>query len=169
MTRDETEAPGIPEICGRIRPHRHITGMSAILLPFARSGEIDWRAMEAHLARTAGAGLTPAVNMDTGYVQLLDDVTRLRVLEVAKEHATGGFVAGAQVSDKPGDVWKAKGYRREMERIQEHGGTPIVFPCHGLSALGEAEWVSAHAELARDCDRFLAFEQGPMFVHYGRI
>jgi dihydrodipicolinate synthase/N-acetylneuraminate lyase len=169
MTRGEVEAVGIPELCARIRPHRHITGMSAILLPFAPSGEIDWRALEAHVARTAGAGLTPAVNMDTGYVQLLDDATRLRVLEVARQHAAGGFVAGAQVTDQPGDAWQADAYQREMQRIQERGGTPIVFPSHGLSQLTESEWVSAHAELAAHCDRFLAFELGPMFVPYGRI
>jgi len=169
MTRDERATPGIPELCARIRPHRHITGMSAILLPFTASGEIDWRAFEAHLARTVSAGLTPAVNMDTGYLQLLDDATRLRVLEVAREHGGGDFVAGAQVSDHPGDAWQADGTLREMQRIQEHGGTPIVFPSHGLSGLAEPDWVSAHAELARHSDRFLAFELGPMFVPYGRI
>lgn len=169
MTRDEIETPGIPELCARIRPHRHIVGMSAILLPFAASGEIDWRALEAHVARTVSAGLTPAVNMDTGYVQLLDDATRLRVLEVAREHGGGDFVAGAQVSDQPGDAWQADGTLREMQRIQEHGGTPIVFPSYGLSELAEPDWVSAHAELAHHSDRFLAFELGPMFVPYGRI
>ena len=169
MTRSEADTTGIPELCARIRPHRRITGMSAILLPFAPSGEIDWRALEAHVARTAGAGLTPAVNMDTGYVQLLDDATRLRVLEVAREHAASGFVAGAQVTDQAGAAWQPDAYLREMQKIQEHGGTPIVFPSHGLSALTEEKWVSAHAELARHCDRFLAFELGPMFVPYGRI
>jgi dihydrodipicolinate synthase/N-acetylneuraminate lyase len=169
MTRSETDTTGIPEICARIRPHRRITGMSAILLPFAPSGEIDWRALAAHVARTAEAGLTPAVNMDTGYVQLLDDATRLRVLEVAREHAASAFVAGAQVTDRPGDAWQADAYLREMQQIQERGGTPIVFPSHGLSQLAEPEWVSAHAELAAHCDRFLAFELGPMFVPYGRI
>jgi hypothetical protein len=73
------------------------------------------------------------------------------------------------VSDQPGDTWQPDAYLREMQRIQELGGTPIVFPSHGLSTLGEEEWVSAHAELARHCDRFLAFELGPMFVPYGRI
>jgi dihydrodipicolinate synthase/N-acetylneuraminate lyase len=169
MKRDEVEPPGIPEFCARIRTHRRITGMSAILLPFDRSGEIDWPALEAHVGRTVGAGLTPAVNMDTGYVQLLDDVTRLRILAVAREHAEGGFVAGAQVPDRAGDPWRADRYLREIQRIQEHGGTPIVFPSHGLSGLKEPEWVEAHAELARHCDRFLAFELGPMFVPYGRI
>jgi dihydrodipicolinate synthase/N-acetylneuraminate lyase len=169
MSRSESDTPGIPELCARIRPRRRITGMSAILLPFAPSGEIDWRAMEAHVTRTREAGLVPAVNMDTGYVQLLDDATRLRVLEVAREHASGAFVAGAQVSDQPGDAWQGDAYLREMQRIQELGGTPIVFPSHGLSQLAEPEWVAAHAALAASCDRFLAFELGSMFVPYGRI
>jgi dihydrodipicolinate synthase/N-acetylneuraminate lyase len=169
MKRDEVETPGIPELCARIRPHRHITGMSAVLLPFDPSGEIDWRSLEAHVERTASAGLTPAVNMDTGYVQLLDDAARLRILEVAREKGAGHFVAGAQVTDQPGEPWRADLYLRQIQRIQEHGGTPIVFPSHGLSGLSEPEWVSAHAELAPHCDRFLAFELGPMFVPYGRI
>ena len=54
-----------------IRPGRAITGMSAVLLPYTVDGEIDWPNVEAHIARTHDAGLTPAVNMDTGYVQLL--------------------------------------------------------------------------------------------------
>ena len=64
----------------RIRTGRKITGMSAILLPFTDKGEIDWDGFSAHVARTADAGLIPAVNMDTGYVNLLDEATRLKVL-----------------------------------------------------------------------------------------
>ena len=45
MTRSEADTTGIPELCARIRTRRRITGMSAILLPFAPSGEIDWRAL----------------------------------------------------------------------------------------------------------------------------
>ena len=46
-------------------PGRKITGMSAILLPFTEGGRIDWESFEQHIERTAQAGLTPAVNMDT--------------------------------------------------------------------------------------------------------
>ena len=45
----------------------------------------DWPGFRAHVARTADAGLTPAVNMDTGYVNLIDDDTRLRVLDETRE------------------------------------------------------------------------------------
>ena len=44
-----------------------------------------------------------------------------------------------------------------------------VFPSHGLNALDADGWVAAHSRLARGCDRFIAFELGPMFVPYGRI
>ena len=73
-----------PDVPGLIRPRRTITGMSAVLLPYTAAGAIDWPAVEAHVARTAAAGLTPAVNMDTGYVQLLADADKL-----ARQASTG--------------------------------------------------------------------------------
>lgn len=86
-----------------IRPRRKITGISAILLPFEAPGEIDWTSFEAHVARTAEAGLTPAVNMDTGYVNLLDEATRGDVLQKTRSIlGDGPFVAGAFVGDQPG-------------------------------------------------------------------
>src|SRR4051794_23776340 len=92
-----------PDPLGMIVPRRRITGISAILLPFDSTGEIDWPSFQAHCLRTAEAGLTPAVNMDTGYVNLLDDATRIRVLENTRQ-ALGNrpFVAGAYVGDTPG-------------------------------------------------------------------
>src|SRR6059058_1980077 len=82
-----------------LRPKRRITGMSAILLPFA-GGKIDWRGFAEHVQRTADAGLVPAVNMDTGYVNLLSDDQRLAVLERTRSVLAGRpFVAGAFVGD----------------------------------------------------------------------
>jgi hypothetical protein len=107
--------------------------------------------------------------MDTGYVQLLDSATREKVLEHARRHAGGDFVAGAHVADAEGAAFDAGAYRGEMARVRERGGTPVVFPSYGLSALPGEDWAAAHAELARHADRFLAFELGRMFVPYGRI
>ncbi len=152
----------------RVRPRRTITGMSAVLLPHTAGGAVDWDGLAAHVARTAGAGLTPAVNMDTGFVQVLDEATRDRVLEVAAANSDG-FVAGAYLDDRAGDRFDLEGYRRQVDRIVARGGLPIVFPTHGLTALDGDGWVGAHAALAEQCDRFLAFELGPMFVPYGRI
>ena len=42
--------------------------------------EVDWRGFDAHLHRTLDAGLVPAVNMDTGYGNLIDDAVREEVL-----------------------------------------------------------------------------------------
>lgn len=156
--------PGAPPV----RPGRTITGMSAILLPHHDDGSVDWDGLAGHVERTARAGLTPAVNMDTGFVQLLDAATKDRVLAVAVEHCDA-FVAGAHLDDRPGDPFDLDGYRREVERIEARGGTPIVFPTHGLTALDGDGWVAAHAAIGEGSDRFLAFELGPMFVSYGRI
>jgi len=162
----------VSEVCARLRLRRRICGMSAVLLPFEPGGGIDWRSFGAHVARTAEAGLVPAVkavNMDTGYVQLLDDAQRARVLEVAATETGGSFVAGAQVNDTPGAPWRADAYRAQMEPIRHRGGTPVVFPSYGLAGLGEEGWAPAHRELAQSCDRFFAFELGPMFSPCGRI
>jgi hypothetical protein len=102
-------------------------------------------------------------------VQLLDAATRSRVLATARASCAGPFVAGAEVADAPGDGFDVDGYRAAMEEIQTAGGTPIVFPSYGLNAGSDDDWVAAYHALARDCDRFLAFELGPMFVPYGRI
>ena len=152
----------------RVRSRRTITGMSAVLLPHTAGGAVDWDGLAAHVARTAGAGLTPAVNMDTGFVQVLDEATKDRVLDVAAANSDG-FVAGAHLDDRAGDRFDLDGYRGQIDRIAIRGGLPIVFPTHGLTALDGDGWVVAHAALAEQCDRFLAFELGPMFVPYGRI
>jgi dihydrodipicolinate synthase/N-acetylneuraminate lyase len=144
--------------------------MSAILLPFREDGAIDWAGFCAHVARTAHAGLTPAVNMDTGYVNLLDTETRREVLQQTRQSLAGrSFVAGAFVRDAPGDAWNAAAYRKEIELIGTYGGTPVIFPSHGLNGLRSGEIVAAHAELGRDCAAFIAFELGTMFAPFGRI
>ncbi|MBW2267318.1 MAG: dihydrodipicolinate synthase family protein [Deltaproteobacteria bacterium] len=153
----------------RVRRGRKIRGMSAVLLPMTSTGEIDWMSYRELLACTVAVGLVPAVNMDTGYVQLLDADTRCRVLDTAKAVVGADFVAGAHVADAPGDAWDHDATVRAMEEIEGRGGTPVVFPSNGLNALDGADWAGAHAELARTSDRFIGFELGPMFVPHGRI
>jgi dihydrodipicolinate synthase/N-acetylneuraminate lyase len=157
------------DIPARIRPRRKITGMSAVLVAFTAEGDIDWPAVEAHIARTHAAGLTPAVNMDTGYVQLLGAEDKQRVLDVAAKVTGGEFVAGAFVADEPGSAFDLRAYLAAASAIARRGGTPVIFPSHGLNALSEDEWVEAHAAIGKSLDRFIAFELGAMFVPYGRI
>jgi dihydrodipicolinate synthase/N-acetylneuraminate lyase len=143
--------------------------MSAVLLPFTPDGDVDWPATEAHVARTLEAGLTPAVNMDTGYVQLLDDADRLRVLDLAADVTGGRFVAGAYVADVVGSRFDLPGYMRACVQVVDRGGTPVVFPSHGLNSLDDDGWVAAMAAIGSEVDRFIGFELGEMFVPYGRI
>jgi len=153
-----------------IRSRRAITGISAMLLPFTETGEVDWRGFTAHLQRTAAAGLIPAVNMDTGYVNLLDETTQLAVLE-RTQTALGGrpFAAGAFVADGPGDALNLDGYGSAAARIEKHGGTPVIFPSYGLTSLPNEKLIDAYRQLGRMCDRFYAFELGAMFAPFGKI
>ncbi len=153
----------------RLRPGRTITGMSAVLIPYTTNGEIDWAAVEAHIARTHAAGLTPAVNMDTGYVQLLDTADKERVLDIAAAITDGAFVAGAYVADAAGAPFDLDAYLRASAAVTHRGGTPVIFPSHGLNELTDHGWVTALGEIGNHVDRFIGFELGAMFVPYGRI
>ena len=157
------------DIPSRIRPCRTITGMSAVLLPYTTDGAIDWAAVEAHIGRTVDAGLTPAVNMDTGYVQLLAAAERERVLDLAASVAGDGFVAGAFVADAAGAAFDLDAHVAAAAAITRRGGTPVVFPSHGLGALEPGAWVEALDAIGRAVGPFIAFELGEMFVPYGRI
>jgi dihydrodipicolinate synthase/N-acetylneuraminate lyase len=165
MTTETNRTP-VPALT----PGREILGISAVLLPFTADGAVDWSGYESLFRQTVDAGLVPAVNMDTGYVQLLDADTRTRVLEVAEaQRGPAGFVAGAFVADEPRSAFDLDAYLLAMESITAHGGTPVVFPSYGLNALGDAGWVRAHEAFGLRFDRFIGFELGPMFVPYGRI
>ena len=157
------------DLAARVRLRRPIVAMSAVLLPFTAAGDIDWDGFEAHLTRTVAAGIVPAVNMDTGFGPYLSPAERTEVLARTTPLTAGGFVAGALVDDQPGARFDSDGYRRAMAEIVEAGGTPIVFPSHGLAAVPEGELVEAHARMAADVDRFLGFELGAMFHPAGRI
>ncbi len=153
----------------RLRPGRRITGCAAVLLPFRDDGAVDWDGFRSLLTRTVDAGLTPAVNMDTGYVQLIDPATRARVLAEAAAVAGSEFLAGSMVDDRPGDPFDPDAYAASLEAVTAAGGTPVVFPSWGLNGLDPDDWVAAHAGFATTCDRFIGFELGPQFVPYGRI
>lgn len=153
-----------------LQPRRKIEGISAILLPFDTDGAVDWPAFERHVERTRADGLTPAVNMDTGYIHLLDSETRLAVLD-RSQSALGNsrFVAGAFVSDGPASPFQLDVYKERIDEIQSRGGTPIVFPSHGLTRQAPSAILDSYREIAKQTDRFLAFELGTMFAPFGAI
>ena len=134
-----------------VRPRR-ITGMSAILLPFTAAGDVDWGGFEAHVDRTATAGLVPAVNMDTGYAHLLDGTTKAEVLRRTAALVGAEFVAGAF------DV-------TEAQAVRALGGTPVLVPNDRLAG----DVVDVYRRVAAEVDRFLGFELSPLFHPAGRI
>lgn len=153
-----------------LRPKRKITGASAILLPFQSDGSIDWRAFEAHIKRTIEAGLIPAVNMDTGYVNLLHEPDKLDVLRHTQSAVAGKpFYAGAFVYDEPGDKFDRDAYLNQIVAIQTHGGTPVIFQSHGLVSQSDDAVVASYEAIATGCDRFIGFELGKVFAPFGRI
>lgn len=153
-----------------LRPRRHITGMSAVLLPFVAPGEVDWVSFESHVARTCDAGLAPAVNMDTGYINLLDETTRVEVLRRTQAVTAGRmYVAGAFVKDTPGSRFNRDLYSHRMNEIQQFSGTPVIFQSYGLTQQADDEIVASYQMLAAHCDRFAGFELGTMFAPFGRI
>jgi dihydrodipicolinate synthase/N-acetylneuraminate lyase len=153
-----------------LKPKRKITGISAILLPFHADGSMDYAGFCAHVARTAAAGIMPAVNMDTGYGNLLDEATRCEILKLTRETVgQGAFAAGAFVGDTPGAAWDAAAYHKQIDLIQRYGGIPVIFQSYGLTQQPPDKIIAAYAELGRFCPQFIAFELGTMFAPFGKI
>jgi len=142
--------------------------MAAALLPFTETGQIAEEAYAGLLLDTVAAGLTPAVNMDTGYVNLLTDSEKERVLALAQQTLNGApFVAGAYIEGQDGDV--ADLYKREIERIAEYGGTPIFFQTARLHGVPASEIVRVYDMASAGVETAYAFELGKMFAPNGEI
>jgi len=155
---------GIPPL----RKGRRIEGISAVLLPFRVDGTADMVAYGNLLERTWAAGLTPAVNMDTGYANLLRPKERRDILGMVGSAARGRrFVAGAYIEGQDGDASML--YRRECSAIACNGGVPILFPASATGDLPGTELVALFRSIASEVDEFLGFELGRMFVPFGRI
>ncbi|MCC9643150.1 dihydrodipicolinate synthase family protein [Rhodopirellula sp. JC740] len=162
----------LPELTSAPAPirHRKITGMSAILLPMTTGGEIDWTGFESHVIATLDAGLTPAINMDTGYANLISDDIRDEALSRTNAIADGrSYLGGVFVGDGPDASFDADAYRRGIEQIQCHQGTPIFFQSFGLTSGDDDAIFAAYDELAKECESFYAFELGTMFAPFGKI
>jgi len=153
-----------------LTPNRKITGMSAILLPFEAPGQVDWKGFEQHIVRTLHAGLAPAVNMDTGYANLIDEETRREVLKRTRALCAGReYVAGAFVGDQPGAMLNKEAYHAAIQQICEYAGTPVIFQSYGLTGLPSDALIDAYRGFGNISGRFIAFELGTMFAPFGKI
>jgi 4-hydroxy-tetrahydrodipicolinate synthase len=153
----------------RPRRPRKVRGIAAALLPFETDGRVAVDAFQKHLAATERAGLANAVNMDTGYVNLLSDAEKHDVLRWTRE-ALGKnvpFVAGAYIERQSGAA--ARLYRTEIDAIVASGGTPILFPTSQLHGKSSKEKAETYRETCRGYSGVLAFELGRMFAPNGEI
>jgi dihydrodipicolinate synthase/N-acetylneuraminate lyase len=152
----------------RPRKHRKVHGIAAALLPYEADGRVAVDAFQKHLLATKKAGLQNAINMDTGYVNLLTEPEKLQVLQWTKEVlGNTPFVAGAYIEDQTGDPVQL--YRKQMDIIVKFGGTPILFQTsqiHGKSASEKAE---IYRQACHGYKEVLAFELGRMFAPNGEI
>ena len=159
----------IEQVVDRIKLRRKVQGIAAALLPYETSGRVAVDPFKQHLVATHRAGLMNAVNMDTGYVNYLGDSEKQDVLRWTRE-ALGHnvpFVAGAYIEGQPGEVVEL--YRREIDRIVELGGIPILFQTARLHEKPAKEKAGVYQEVCRGYEQVLAFELGRMFAPNGEI
>jgi len=160
--------PRLSEVLQR-RPVRRgrVHGISAVLLPYGPDAAIDWASFEQHVARTAGAGLDVALNMDTGFGDLLSPDERLAVLDAAR--GVLGPRPDLYAAAFAGDGDPVEGYRAAASEITSRGGTPVIVQCaamHGLDAVAKAEM---YRRAVVGVERALAYELSPVFAPHGEI
>lgn len=161
----------VDSLISRIKPHRPIHGIAAALLPFESPGVIAEEAFVAHLRATHACGLTNAVNMDTGYVNLISDIEKRTVLRLAREALGSGvsFVAGAFIAEDGADDDIAGLYHRKIDEIIRFEATPILFQTRRTHGLSPGEKAAVYQEACRDVPGALAFELSNVFAPNGEI
>jgi 4-hydroxy-tetrahydrodipicolinate synthase len=149
--------------------HRQTMGYAACLLPFNPDGTIAEDAFQAAVARTSDAGLGCAVNMDTGYANYLTRDERTRILELTRQTIDGkrDFIAGAFVEGLEGEL--VPNYRKQMDEIVSHGGTPILFQTTRFHHWTPSQIVDLYAEVCDGYESVIGFELGAMFAPNGMI
>jgi dihydrodipicolinate synthase/N-acetylneuraminate lyase len=153
----------------RKKLRRKVQGIAAALLPYKAEGKIAVEAFQQHLLATHRAGLMNAVNMDTGYVNLLTEPEKQQVLQWTVEclGPATPFVAGAYIEGQSVDVVTL--YRRQMDSIVAAGGIPILFQTGRLHGRSSSEKADAYKAAVQGYPHVLAFELSPKFAPNGEI
>jgi 4-hydroxy-tetrahydrodipicolinate synthase len=160
----------IDDLIARQKPRRKVQGIAAALLPYEADGRIAVDAFAKQLTSTHRAGLMNSVNMDTGYVNYLNDAEKQEVLNWTR-HALGRgipFVAGAYIENHSGDDVVTL-YRRQIDTILSFDGIPILFQTARLHGKSPGKIADAYRAICRGYPHVLAFELGPMFAANGEI
>jgi len=167
--RDDIQRMTIEAVAIRKKLHRRVQGIAATLLPYEADGTIAVDAFQQLLVATQRAGLGNAVNMDTGYVNLLTDAEKLDVLRWTRQ-ALGNnvpFIAGAYIENQTGELVTL--FRRQMDAIVNFGASPILFPTARLHGKSAAEKAHIYQSVCQDYPDVLAFELSPQFAPNGEI
>ncbi|HKJ25681.1 MAG TPA: dihydrodipicolinate synthase family protein [Myxococcota bacterium] len=148
---------------------RKVHGIAAVLLPFHDDGRVDWEGFEGHVVRTRDAGLDCAVNMDTGFGDLLGPDERGAVLDATRRALGPGprFYAGAY-ADASADPEPA--YARSVAEIERRGGVPVIVQCPAMHGMDAATKAGLYARVAgATAAGALGFELSPRFAPHGEI
>jgi dihydrodipicolinate synthase/N-acetylneuraminate lyase len=159
----------VEDLLKRQQPRRKVQGIAAALLPFQANGKIAVEAFQQHLLATHKVGLMNAVNMDTGYVNLLREDEKRDVLRWTRDVLGKDvpFVAGAYIEGQDGNLVSL--YRRELDEISQLGAIPIVFQTARLHGKSAIETISAYQAFCQGHPHVLAFELNPKFAPNGEI
>ncbi len=140
---------------------RTIQGTASLLVPLDGFGDPDWETFSRLLDRVVKLGLRPGVNLCPFAPALRDASFTIGAVHQAQQVSGGQFYAGVHVDDKPGEWFNADRYKRQIDDIASCGGTPVVFPSHGLNALDASAWLNAVTEMSLDVDGFVLAEVAP--------
>jgi len=153
----------------RLRLHRRIHGIAAVLLPYTPGGSIAWPAFERLVAQTRATGLDAAVNMDTGFGDLLTPSEREAVLDATRS-ALGPnvpFYAGAYADPTAADP--VPSYHAAIAAIGTRGAIPVIIQCHAMHGMSAADKAAMYAAICGQAARAIGFELGPVFAPHGEI
>ncbi|MCL4686590.1 dihydrodipicolinate synthase family protein [Myxococcota bacterium] len=154
---------------GRLRAGRRLHGIAAALLPYTPIGDIDWAAFERHVARTQAAGLDVAVNMDTGFGDLLSEAEREAVLTATRRVLGAGvrFYAGAFAL---GAADPLAAYREAVAAIEARGGTPVLVQCPAMHRMTAVQKADLYRTVASATEAgVIGFELSRRFAPHGEI
>lgn len=152
----------------QLKPRR-VHGIVAVLLPYTRHGAVDWDGFERQVVGIREAGLSCAVNMDTGFGDLLSSSDRRAVLAATKQALGDGvpFFAGAYAGAGADPV---PGYERSVAEIDACGATPVIVQCRAMHEMNASEKAALYAHVAGLASAgALAFELSPVFAPHGEI
>jgi dihydrodipicolinate synthase/N-acetylneuraminate lyase len=160
---------GLAAAWQRLGPGRRPYGIAALVLPYTQDRRVDWIGFERLVARAHAAGIEPAVNMDTGFGDLLSPAEREAVLDATRRALGPGAPFWAGAFAEPGGTGAAA-WREALSAIAARGARPVIVQSRAMHALPPREKAALYAAIAAQAPAgALAFELSPRFAPHGEI